>query len=120
VLTWPLAEEEKRENVRRKYHNEPTEVDGIHFGSKKEASRYEQLKLCQMAGIVRNLKLQVPYKLKVNGLLVCTYKADFVYEDKFGSRWKEIIEDVKGMRTREYIIKRKLMKAIYGIEIRET
>ena len=104
----------------RKYRNLPTEADGIKFDSKKEAGRYLQLKLCVAAGQVRALRLQVPYKLAVNGKHVCTYRADFVYEGKFGARWIEVVEDVKGVRTREYLIKKKLMAAIYGIEIRET
>lgn len=103
-----------------KYRNKRTLLDGILFDSKKEASRYGQLKLGELGGVVRNLRVQVPYKLKVNGQLICTYRADFVYEDKFGRNWKEIVEDVKGVKTRDYVLKRKLMKAIYGIEIRET
>lgn len=103
-----------------KYRNRKTEVDGILFDSRKEATRYGALKLAERAGMVRDLKLQVPFKLEVNGVLVCTYKADFVYEDKFGSQWKRIVEDCKGYQTPVYRLKKKLMRAIHGIEIRET
>jgi len=101
---------------RPKYRNVKTTVDGITFDSKRESVRYCELKLLAKARKITNLRLQVPYVMRVNGEKICKYVADFVYcEDG-----NEIVEDVKGMRTREYILKRKLMKAVYGIEIRET
>jgi hypothetical protein len=60
----------------------------------------------------------VSYKLEINGILICTYIADLVYWRT--GKPKEIVEDVKGVRTPEYKIKKKLMKAIYGIDIFET
>lgn len=99
-----------------KYRNIKTQIDGITFDSKKEASRYVDLKLLERAGQIRNLRLQVPYIFTHNDTKICTYRADFVYEE--GRR--SIVEDVKGKRTRDYMIKRNLMRAFYGIEILET
>lgn len=94
-------------------------ADGITFDSKKEALRYGQLKLLQRAGQISGLELQKVYRLEVNDTLICRYIADFAYKEG----GKEIVEDVKSAFTRKlpvYSIKRKLMDAIYGIEIRET
>lgn len=112
---------------RSKYHNVKTEVDGIRFDSKGEAARYKELKLLEKAGAISNLRRQVKYELipaqwgVKDGKKVClergvNYYADFVYLDKDGYT---VIEDVKGQRLPEYIIKRKLMLQIYDIEIKE-
>jgi hypothetical protein len=108
----------KRLALVSKYRNKPTEVDNIRFASKKEAARYQELKLCVRAGIIKDLELQVRFPLIAYGALICTYVADFRYTDTKSG--KQIVEDVKGTRTREYTIKKKLMKALYQIEIRET
>jgi len=99
-----------------KYRNKRTEVDGIMFDSKKEAKRYSVLKILEKEGVIKDLRLQVPYKLEVNGVLICTYRADFVYilDPQI------IVEDCKGLRTPIYKLKRKLMRAIHNIEILET
>jgi hypothetical protein len=99
-----------------KYRAVKTTVDGIVFHSKREANRYVDLVTLQKAGRIANLRLQVPYKLEVNGQLVCTYKADFNYQED----GVEVVEDCKGYRTHEYRIKKKLMKACHGITLRET
>ena len=91
-------------------------IDGHSFDSKKESKRYEKLKEMQQAGLISGLRLQVSFKLEVSGHLICRYRADFAYVQ--GNR--RIIEDVKGMKTPVYELKRKLMLAIHGIEIRET
>ena len=101
---------------RPKYRNIKTTVDGITFDSKRESIRYCELKLLAKAKKIKNLRLQVPYVIRVNGEKICKYIADFVYVED----GQEIVEDVKGMRTREYVLKRKLMKAVFGIDIRET
>jgi hypothetical protein len=100
---------------RAKFGNRKTVVDGITFDSKAEAARYGVLKILQAAGVVANLRLQVPYVLTVNGVKVCRYVADFVYV----LDGREVVEDVKGVKTREYSLKRKLMLAVFGIEIQE-
>lgn len=99
-----------------KYRNKKCVVDGIQFDSEKEAYRWPLLKELERQGKIRNLRRQVPYKLYVNRMKIAVYKADFVYEDG----GETVVEDVKGVRTRDYISKAKLMKAIYGIEIKEV
>jgi hypothetical protein len=101
-----------------KYHAVATLVDGLRFDSKVEAGRYGELCLLQRAGVIRNLTIHRRYPLEVNGVLAATYEADFVYERDEIS----VVEDVKSTptRTREYRIKKKLMKAIHGLDIREV
>ncbi len=109
LSAWPAS---------HKFKNTPTEVDGILFHSKKEATRYRMLCLLQKAGDIKDLAWQVHYPLNVNNQKICTYIADFVYFDV--KLDKVVTEDTKGYRTPEYKLKRKLMLAVYGIEIRET
>lgn len=106
-----------------KYRNKKTEVDGITFDSKKEANRYGQLKLLQRAGKIGELKMQERFELfpaqRIDGKVVerpWVYVADFVYIDEAGRR---IVEDAKGVRTKDYIGKRKAMLAIHNIRIKE-
>lgn len=117
-----------------KYHAKKVVIDGITFDSKKEGKRYKQLVEMQEKGEISNLQRQVKYLLipaqrepntigprggiKKGKLLEreCSYIADFVY-DMNGSK---VVEDTKGMRTTEYIIKRKLMLYIYNIKIKEV
>lgn len=99
-----------------KYHAKRTTIDGITFASKAEAKRYSQLKLLERAGEIRNLELQPSYDLEVNGILICRYVADFRYVIRGGQK----VEDVKGVKTPVYKIKKKLMKAIHNINIREV
>ena len=110
------ARQHQEDQPRTKYRNKKTQIGGRMFDSKLEAARYCELKRLQEGGIISGLQCQVPYKLEVNGNLVCTYRADFVYLDIDKRR---VVEDAKGVRTKEYILKRKLMKAILGIEIQE-
>ena len=107
-----------------KYNNKKIIVDGQKFDSKKEANRYKELRLLERAGEIKDLRTQVKFKLipaqrdEATGKVVereCSYKADFVYEED----GKTVVEDVKGFRTKEYIIKRKLLLWKYGIRIRE-
>lgn len=101
-----------------KYGNQKTEIDGITFDSKKEALRYQDLKLMEKAGEISELDRQVRFPLRVNRQEICCYIADFTYRKRGGGTI--VAEDTKGVRTRDYIIKKKLMKAIHGIEIQET
>jgi len=103
-----------------KYRNRPTGG----YSSVKEARRAAELRLLERAGKIMGLREQVPYVLipnqyKGDKLLerAVTYVADFVYEDMAGDT---VVEDVKGVRTDAYIIKRKLMLWTQGIAIRET
>lgn len=106
-----------------KYNNRKVTVDGLVFDSRKEYIRYRELALLQRAGQVSDLKRQVKFELipsqKVGGKVVeraCTYVADFVYTEN----GKTVVEDTKGFRTKEYIIKRKLMLFVHGIKVREV
>src|SRR5688500_13421429 len=95
-----------------------TTVDAITFDSKKEARRYQDLKLLERAGVISELcvdKKQLRYSLVVNSEKICTYVADFRYVEN----GRTVIEDTKGFKTPEYKLKAKLMKACHGIEIRE-
>ena len=102
--------------MRSKYRAIKTIVDDITFDSKKEARRYIQLKLMVRSGNISNLKLQPRFDLIVNGCKCGFYKADFEYIEN----GKRVIEDVKGMKTPMYNLKKKLVKAIHGIDIFET
>lgn len=110
---------------RQKYGNKKTIANGKVFASGLEARRYTELELMEKAGQIRNLQRQVPFDLIVNGEHVCTYVADAVYEQPMitGAFWETTVEDTKSPPTRkkpEYALKKKLMRACHGIEIREV
>ena len=95
------------------------------YDSKKEYGRANQLKLLQRAGLISDLREQVSYELIPahrfeDGSLerACRYIADFVYTDN--STGLTVVEDAKGVRTKEYVIKRKLMLYMHGIRIKEV
>lgn len=102
-----------------KYNNARVEVDGMQFDSMREAARWKELRLMERAGEISDLRRQVRYELvpKLPGERPVDYIADFVYRDKDGN---EVVEDVKGVRTPVYVIKRKLMLWRHGIRIREV
>lgn len=95
------------------------------YASRKEHRRANELQLMQRAGLISNLREQVAYELippqrGADGKVferACTYIADFVYTDN--ATGQTIVEDTKGFRTKEYIIKRKLMLKVHGIRISE-
>ena len=106
-----------------KYYAKKVTVDGITFDSKKEARRYSELLLLERAGKIQHLARQVQFELigsqRINGKVVerpCTYKADFTYWEN----GKYVVEDTKGIKTKDYIIKRKLMLYVHGIQIKEV
>lgn len=116
--------------MKNKYHAKPTEIDGIKFASKKEARRYAELKRLMSIGEIECLEMQVPFQLIPAQYVTegkkkrCAerdikYIADFVYV-KDG---KKIVEDVKGDKHSKaydvFVIKRKLMRYFYGIEVQE-
>lgn len=123
--------------MRSKYNAHKTEVDGIKFDSRKEARRWEELMALAEAGEITELERQVPFKLTptirepdktgprggiIHGKVIerpSFYVADFVYKDADGNK---VVEDVKSPATRTpvYVLKRKLMLAIYHIRIREV
>ena len=122
-----------------KYRNQRTTVNGIIFDSRREAKRYCELAVLEKAGEIQNLQIQktfvlVPeqragpterYKKGIHkgewkqGTLLerpITYIADFAYYEN----GRLVVEDAKGLRTKEYILKRKLMLYIHGIRIKEV
>ena len=108
-----------------KYRNVKTTVDGITFDSAKEARRWSELKLMERAGLIYDLQRQVPFvlipKQMRDGKVVerpVIYKADFTYTEN----GQEVVEDTKSdaTKTKEYIIKRKLMLWQYGLQIKEV
>lgn len=123
-----------------KYSNIKTKTsDGIEFDSKTEARRWIELKLLERAGEIEDLQRQVKYilipaqyetieryskkgeRLKDGTKLIereCAYVADFVYRDK--KTGNTVVEDTKGVKTKEYIIKRKLMLYVHQIKIKEV
>lgn len=124
---------------RRKYGNTKITVDGIQFDSKREAARYQELKLLERAGVISFLQRQTKFQLipdqhapsnaiytkgprkgqrKPGKLLEheCSYIADFCYI----RNGETVVEDAKGYRTEVYRIKKKLMLERYGIQIREV
>ena len=123
-----------------KYGNQNVVYLGEVFDSKREMYRYMDLRMLLTCGAISNLRRQVVYELipvqrekstrvykkgrkkgqPIEGKIIekaVAYIADFVYTDN--ATGKEVVEDAKGMRTRDYIIKRKLMLYIHGIKIRE-
>ena len=130
-----------------KYRSKKVTIDGVTYDSKKEYRRWCELCLLQKAGKITGLERQVPFELipaqkrtvetgeryKRNILAQgiragdpktkevtleqsCVYKADFVYKQD----GRQVVEDTKGVRTADYIIKRKLMLWVHGIKIREV
>lgn len=99
-----------------------TEVDGIKFPSKREARRYQELQILKRAEGIRRLRRQVMFPLVVKGWPVYEegYRADFTYYELECGEWFFVVEDTKGHKTETYLNKKRLMKAIYGIEIRES
>lgn len=125
-----------------KYGAQKVRFNGTVFDSQKEAKRYAELRLLERAGEIRNLQKQKSFELipaqykeiptgevykrgakagQKKYKKVCleksvNYIADFVYIDKRGF---QVVEDTKGVRTKDYIIKRKLMLYVHGIRIKE-
>jgi len=100
-----------------KYKNRKTAVNGLVFDSKREAKRYTELLLLMRGGLITGLKTQVKFELlpKQGAERAAHYIADFVYEQD----GQIVVEDVKGVKTREYVLKRKMMLYFYGIKIKE-
>lgn len=130
-----------------KYKSKKVTVDGMTFDSKKEYNRWCELCLLQRAGRISDLDRQVKFELipaqyrtvetgevyknpvYKKGILpgapktkkvcleqACVYVADFVYRED----GRQVVEDTKGVRTADYVIKRKLMLWLHGIKIREV
>jgi len=125
--------------LKRKYGNKKIQAHGQVFDSKYEYNRFCELSMLERAGEITNLQRQVPYLLLPEQRAPSTevykkgsragqpkpgpvlerrvvYIADFVYQEN----GETVVEDAKGMRTKEYVLKRKMMLYRYGIRIKET
>ena len=103
-----------------KYRNRKTSYMGIQFDSQKEMNRYKDLVLLERAGEIQDLELQPRYDLIVNGHKLGFYRGDFRYKEVATDT--VVLEDVKSpvTRTAVYMLKKKLVKAIYDVEITEV
>ena len=107
---------------KNKYRNNPIIIDGIRFDSTKEGHRWCELQTLQKAGVISDLQRQVKFELQPafyfqgKKIRPIQYIADFVYNE--GK--EQIVEDVKGVKTQEYKLKKKMMQYIYGIDIKEV
>lgn len=124
-----------RVKSKNKYHARKVEYNGLEFDSQKELLRYQELCSLCSDGIISELRRQVKYILIPSqrepgyvgprggikpGKVIeneCSYIADFVY--RLNESGETIVEDTKGFKTKDYIIKRKLMLFVYGIRIKE-
>lgn len=121
---------------RSKYGNKKAKANGRVFDSRTERGRYYTLQTLEKAGEISDLRLQVPFEIipaiyetvevqlktktkQVQKLVqrAAHYVADFVYKDKDGN---EVVEDAKGFRTPEYLLKKKMMRSFLGITIKEV
>ena len=91
-------------------------MDEITFASKREANRYAELRIELLAGEIAELELQKTFSLAVNGVHICDYIADFVYQ----RNGVQIVEDAKGKATDLFRIKQALMRAIHRIDVVEV
>ena len=111
------AEGEDREaeggpGVVSKYRN--VKING--FDSKAEFARWQELKILERAGQITDLKRQMRFPLAIGPMLICTYVSDFTYRD--AKTGESIVEDTKGFITDVFRIKRKLMLALWGIDVK--
>lgn len=118
---------------RSKYGNRKVVRDGIKFDSEREAARFVELKVLRAMGNIRDLRLQANFTLvegytTIEGKRIkpMVYRADFTYEratepDRNGTvYWLREVEDAKGTKTKDYLLKKKLMQDKYNITIREV
>jgi hypothetical protein len=101
--------------MRNKYNARKVQIDGLTFDSLAEHRRWCELTLLRDGGYIHGLTVHDKFPLYVNGVLVCHYEADFVYSENN----RMVVEDVKGVTTDAYRLKRAMMRACWGIEIVE-
>ena len=101
---------------RNKHNNNIVKTEEGTFQSELEYRRWCELKVLLRTGAIQDLRRQVPFKLIVNGLFVCKYYADFGYTEDGA----QVVEDTKGYATDVYKMKRRLMMAVHGVEIKEV
>ncbi len=101
---------------RSKYRAQPAWADGIRFASQAEAKRYCELRLLEAQGYIRKLELQPVYEFKIDGVTVFKYVSDFRYMEGC----TEKTEDVKGVKTPVYRLKKRLIETQFKIKITEV
>jgi hypothetical protein len=121
--TWKI-----RNMPKNKYNARKVKTPEGEFASQKEYTRWCELKMLEQAGVISNLRRQVRYELIPKQVKVTAsgrkteravnYVADHVYIDN--ETGLEVVEDSKGHRTKDYVIKRKLMLWVHDIAIKET
>lgn len=97
-----------------KYRNIKTEYNGVMYDSKAEARRAMELDMLEKGGWIHSIERQPKFPIEINGIKVFTYIADFRYQ----TMTDEVVEDVKGMKTPMFNLKKKCVEAYYGIEIK--
>ena len=107
---------------RSKYGNKRVRLPGEKrsFDSQHEADEWVKLRILESHGAISCLQRQIAFPLVVNGVKVGSYRADFVwFPVNAGVCMERVVADAKGFATPEYKLKKALMKAIHGIDIRE-
>lgn len=113
------------EPARQKYGNQKVDRGALHFDSKKEARRFDELQVMLQAGEIRDLRLQVDFTLQEayttpagERIRAIRYKADFTYYRRGG---EYVVEDVKSAATKtaKYAMKKKMMADRFGLTITE-
>lgn len=116
VAAWRAQQRPRR---RHKYGARACEVDGVRFASRREARRYQQLRLLEQGGQILALQLQPAYELHApNGQRICKYVADFQYI--VAATGETVTEDAKGAKTPVYRLKKKWVEAEHGIRVIEV
>ena len=128
-----LGQTARKSDKPGKYHSRkctvtlPESSKQITFDSEREARRFGELRMLLRCGQIQDLRLQVNFTLQegyttADGERVrpIVYRADFTYRERTGDGWCPVVEDVKGVRTKEYNMKRKMMLEKFGVKIREV
>lgn len=116
-MTTEQAEPKPLPNKRkRKYRNVRVEYDGIKFDSKRECAHYQDLKILEAAGKISQLRVHPKdFQITINNKRICRYEPDFIFYDEEQGRFR--IQDVKGVLTELFKLKKKLVEATYDIEV---
>jgi hypothetical protein len=102
---------------RSKFNAVKVALDGHTFDSKVEAKRYGDLKLLEKAKEISSLRVHPAFDISIRGYLIATYKADFTYLDKAGRFHCEDVKSAPTAAKRDFVLIRKLMRAVNGVEI---
>ena len=102
-----------------KYRNKSCVILGNKFASQAEGRRYTELLMLVQSKFIKDLVLQPRFRIEVNSIKICDYVADFRYSELVDGQLIDRIEDVKGILTPVYKLKKKLLKAVHGLDIIE-